>query len=49
MMRFPLADLLSERGCYNYLLRGLHPAGFRCPAHPPSTPGAGEMVLSSGW
>ena len=30
MMRFPIADLLDEQECYDYLLRALHPDGLRC-------------------
>ena len=30
MMRFPLADLLDEQECYDYLLRTLHPDGLCC-------------------
>lgn len=31
MMRFPIADLLDEQGCYNYLLNIIHPGGLHCP------------------
>lgn len=31
MMRFPIADLLDEQECYNWLVRLLHPAGLACP------------------
>jgi transposase-like protein len=35
VIRFPLADLLDEQKCYNYLLHVLHPDGLKCPAgHP---------------
>ncbi len=35
MMRFPIADLLDEQDCYNYLLNILHPQGLHCPyGHP---------------
>jgi hypothetical protein len=34
-MRFPIADLIDEIKCYNYLLNILHPDGLKCPnGHP---------------
>jgi len=30
-MRFPIADLIDEIKCYNYLLNILHPDGLKCP------------------
>jgi transposase-like protein len=30
-MDFPIADLLDEAACYDYLVRLLHPAGLACP------------------
>ena len=30
-MDFPIADLMDERACYDYLVGVLHPEGLRCP------------------
>ena len=30
-MDFPLADLLDESACYDYLVEALHPDGLACP------------------
>jgi transposase-like protein len=31
MIKFPLIDLLDEKGCYEWLLNVLHPQGLACP------------------
>ena len=31
MLRFPIQALMDERRCYEYLLKGLHPQGLKCP------------------
>jgi transposase-like protein len=31
MIQFPILELLSEQGCYEFLLGVLHPQGLRCP------------------
>jgi len=31
MLQFPLQELLDERRCYEYLLKGLPPQGLPCP------------------
>lgn len=38
MMRFPIQDLLIQKGCYQYLLEILHPDGLACPAGHPLPP-----------
>jgi transposase len=35
MMKFPIADLMNQQECYDFLLNILHPNGLRCPSgHP---------------
>ena len=31
MMDFPIAELMDERACYDWLVRLLHPGGLACP------------------
>lgn len=32
MIKFPLTELLDEQGCYEWLLKILHPKGLHCPS-----------------
>jgi transposase-like protein len=39
MLLFPIAELLDEQRCYDFLLNVLHPEGLRCPQEHPLPPG----------